>query len=332
MTESRIAELVERALDYRGYVTLRRSDGSQLVGFVYDRGATHVDLLDETATQRTRVPLEAIADISFSGEDAARKAQEIWERRKGKLEPRDTPAHGEWDDPGKVLVLVALAHELRSVGRALDATPRGDVVRGTVSGGNVVGMSVGMAGDARRAIAEQRPRVVVSCGFCGGLDRVLSAGDLVLATSVRGPGGESLVAPEPPRKQAATALNGLRVFQGELVTATSVITAQEKRALGASGALAVDMETYPLARAAVDAGVPWLALRAIVDPVESSLPPFASEPRRGYVWPALRYAMSGPRAAMELVHLARNAHQAGAALEAGLRRLCRALALAEALR
>jgi len=173
-----------------------------------------------------------------------------------------------------------------------------------------------MAGDARRAIAEQRPRVVVSCGFCGGLDRVLSAGDLVLATSVRGPGGESLVAPEPPRKQAATALNGLRVFQGELVTATSVITAQEKRALGASGALAVDMETYPLARAAVDAGVPWLALRAIVDPVESSLPPFASEPRRGYVWPALRYAMSGPRAAME----------------AGLRRLCRALALAEALR
>src|SRR5205814_8316659 len=162
VTESRIAELVERALDYRGYVTLRRIDGSQLVGFVYDRGATHVDLLDETATQRTRVPLEAIADISFSGEDAARKAQEIWERRKGKLEPRDTPAYGEWDDPGKVLVLVALAHELRSVGRALDATPRGDVVRGTVSGGNVVGMSVGMAGDARRAIAEQRPRVVVS--------------------------------------------------------------------------------------------------------------------------------------------------------------------------
>jgi hypothetical protein len=75
-----------------------------------------------------------------------------------------------------------------------------------------------------------------------------------------------------------------------------------------------------------------LALRAIVDPLESSLPPFARKGRRGYLWPALRYAMSGPRAAMELLQLARNAHRAGAALEAGLRRLCRALALAEARR
>jgi nucleoside phosphorylase len=332
VTESRIAELVERALDYRGYVTLRRSDGSEVVGFVYNRGSTHLDLLDETATQRTRVPLDAIADISFSGEDAARKAQEIWERRKGKLEPRDTPAHGEWAELGKILVLVALPQELHSVQRALGAPARGEVVRGRISGSNVVAIATGIAGDARHAIAEQRPSVVVSCGFAGGLDAHLSAGDLVLATSVRGQSGDCLVAPESLRKQAAAALNGLRLLEGELLTATSVLTAENKRAFAASGAVAVDMETYALARAATEAGVPWLALRAIVDPAGSSLPPFARESRRGYRWPAMRHAMSGPRAAMELIRLASDARRAGAALEAGLRRLCSALALAEARR
>jgi hypothetical protein len=127
-------------------------------------------------------------------------------------------------------------------------------------------------------------------------------------------------------------LNGLRLFQGELLTAMSVLTAREKRALAGSGALAVDMETYALAQAAIEAGVPWLALRSIVDPVGSSLPPFARQSRRGYLWPAVRHAMSGPRAAMDLVRLASDARRAGSALEAGLRRLCPALAPAEAHR
>src|SRR6267143_1358887 len=170
MIEARIAELVDRAFDYRGYVTLRRGDESELVGFVYDRSASHLDLFDETATRRTRVALAEIADIAFTGEDAARKSQEIWERRKGKLEPRETPAHGDWADPGKVLVLVALEHELRSVARALDAAPRQGVVRGKISGTEVVGVAAGMGRGARGALAEHHPRLVVSCGFAGGLD------------------------------------------------------------------------------------------------------------------------------------------------------------------
>jgi hypothetical protein len=160
----------------------------------------------------------------------------------------------------------------------------------------------------------------------------LSPGDLVLATRVRNTSGDALVAPQALRNNAAVALNGLRLLQGEIVTGTSVLTAAEKRALAASGALAVDMESHPFAQAAVEAGVPWLALRAVVDPLELSLPAFARERRRRHLWPAVRHAMSGPRAAMELIHLARDARRAGAALEAALRRLCPALALAEAHR
>jgi len=333
MIEARIAELVDRAFDYRGYVTLRRSDGSELVGFVYDRSASHLELLDETATRRARVPLAEIADIAFTGEDAARKSQEIWERRKGKPEPRETPAHGDWAEPGKVLVLVALEQELRSVARALGAARRGDLVRGRLSGSEAVALAVGTAEGARRAIAEQRPGLVVSCGFSGGLDAALAAGDLVLATAVRSASGDAFAAPESPRQAAAAALDGLRCIQGELVCASSVAASpEEKRALARPGALAVDMESYLVAQAAAEAGVPWLALRAIVDPLESSLPPFAREAHADYFWPALRYAFSGPRAAAGLLRLARNASRAGAALEAALRRLGPALAIAEAHR
>src|SRR5213078_265812 len=142
MIEARIADLVDRAFDYRGYVTFRRHGGSEVVGFVFYRGASHLELLDQSAARRMRVPLAEIADIAFTGEDAARKSQEIWERRKGTLESRDTPAHGEWADPGKVLVVVALEQELRPVARALGVTARGGLLRGWLSGSEVVALAV----------------------------------------------------------------------------------------------------------------------------------------------------------------------------------------------
>src|SRR4051794_36903529 len=101
MNDARLAELVSRAFDYRGYVTLRKHDGSIVVGFVFDRGtdrgAEYVQILDETATRRTLIPLKEVADISFTGEDAAEKSVRIWEKRKGQLEPGSTSAWGDWD-------------------------------------------------------------------------------------------------------------------------------------------------------------------------------------------------------------------------------------------
>src|SRR2546428_1513178 len=160
MTDSRLPELVERAFDYRGYITLRRSDGSELVGFVYDRNATHVELFDEAATHRVRVPLAEVADITFTGEDTARKSQQMWERRKGTLEPRETSAWGEWRGAGPILLLVALAGGLRTVARAFGLLRRGNLARGRVSGTDVAAPAVGVGGGARGAlIAEQPPPV-----------------------------------------------------------------------------------------------------------------------------------------------------------------------------
>ena len=130
MIDPRLAELVDRAFDYRGYVTVRRNDGSELVGFVYDRGASHLEMFDESASRRLRVPLADVADIDFSGEDTARKSQQMWERRKGRLEPRDTPAHGGWEESRPVLIVVALDRELRSVACALGLSREESRARG----------------------------------------------------------------------------------------------------------------------------------------------------------------------------------------------------------
>ncbi|HEX8113358.1 MAG TPA: hypothetical protein VF516_36765, partial [Kofleriaceae bacterium] len=92
--------LIDRAFDYRGYVTLSRRDGGKLVGFVYDRGPEHVELFDEAARCRIRLAVDQITDVEFTGEDSAANAQQIWERRKGALEPPDTPAWGEWSARG----------------------------------------------------------------------------------------------------------------------------------------------------------------------------------------------------------------------------------------
>jgi adenosylhomocysteine nucleosidase len=318
----RLGELVERAFDYRGYVTVVRADGSELVGYVYDRGSSHVDLLDETATRRTRLSRDDIVDIRFTGDDPVRKSQEIWERRKGSLEPRDTPAYGEWAGSRPVLLAVALEQELGHVARSLGLRQQGGSARGLFDGREVVAFAVGIGGDAARAIADEAPRLVVSCGFCGALDGRLQAGDLVLATSVRGKDGPAVEAPPVLLAEARRALSGLRFFEGEvLCTAAVAATPAEKRVLAASGALAVDMETHGLALAASQAGIPWLSVRAVLDPLDATLPAFAREPRKSYLAPALRHALSRPKGAVEIARLAGLARRAGRSLEAAMGRL-----------
>jgi adenosylhomocysteine nucleosidase len=87
----------------------------------------------------------------------------------------------------------------------------------------------------------------------------------------------------------------------------------------------VDLESAQVARAAARAGVPWLALRAIVDEADVTLPPFAREARSNYVLPALRHALRGPGAALQLLRLARAARAATASLTAAVQSIGAAL-------
>jgi hypothetical protein len=130
----------------------------------------------------------------------------------------------------------------------------------------------------------------------------------------------------PTWKIASQALAGASAVRvGEILCATEIAaTAGAKRALGRPGRLAVDLESWAVAQAATRAGIPWLAIRVIIDPVELELPAFArvpGPPRGGYVGPALRHALGGPRAVLALVDLARRARTASRSLERAVRTL-----------
>ena len=322
-----INDLVERAFAYRGYVTVARHDGGRRIGFVYDRSPTHLEMFDESGTQRIRIALDDIADIAFTGEDASARSQRAWERRRGQLESRHTSVWGDLDE-GPALLVVALPIELRGVARVLGTKARGGSVRGRLGETRAIARAVGLGGGAAQAIAAERPRLVISCGLAGALRPSLVPGSLVLASSVRDESGEELVASDAILRATRRALvDHAPVAEGELVSATRVAaTREEKYALAGPGRVAVDLESWAAARAAARAGIPWLALRVIVDPLESDLPGFARDGHTSYFGPALRHALRGPRQVLELARLGFRADTAIRALEQALHHLAPTLA------
>ena len=117
---------------------------------------------------------------------------------------------------------------------------------------------------ARRAAArlDTVDGALAVMGFGGGLQDGLVAGDLVVATEVRGPAGTQ---PLPGAELLAGMLRraGLRVHTGPVASRARLVTGAARERLAASGALAVDMESAWLVPAA--AGRPVAVVRAIVD-------------------------------------------------------------------
>lgn len=70
-----VGELVERAFHYRGDVTIHTDDGGALTGYLFNRNARASEpfaQLFETQTGReVSIPYRAIAQVLFTGRDAA---------------------------------------------------------------------------------------------------------------------------------------------------------------------------------------------------------------------------------------------------------------------
>jgi hypothetical protein len=326
MIAARINQLVEQAFEYRGYVTVARHDGSQLVGFIYHRDAAHIELFDELGTNRVTIGLAEIADIVLTGDDAAARAHQRWAQRVGRLEARDTSAWGEWE-ARPTLILVGLPIELRGIAPVLGSDVHRASVAGRIGDDRVIARAVGVGGGAAHVVAAERPRLVISCGFAGALHASLSAGDLVLASAVRDEHGDTVAAPDSALDVARNALSPLRPVEGELLCSARIAASRaEKRALARPGRLAIDLESWAAARAAARWRIPWLALRVVLDPMEVDLPSFAGEVRAAYVVPALRHALGGPRAVLELAQFGIRTSIALRSLRRAMQRLLPALA------
>ena len=85
--EVTLEEVVERAFDYRGDVTLVRRDGTEVIGYLFNRNTEiqgrFVQMFAGTGDGPLTIPYSEIRTIRFTGKDtAAGKSYEAWLRRK----------------------------------------------------------------------------------------------------------------------------------------------------------------------------------------------------------------------------------------------------------
>ena len=85
--EVSLEEVVERAFDYRGDVTVVRRDGTEVAGYLFNRDAEirerFVQMFDRAGDGPLTIPYSDIRTIRFTGKDtAAGKSYEAWLRRK----------------------------------------------------------------------------------------------------------------------------------------------------------------------------------------------------------------------------------------------------------
>jgi adenosylhomocysteine nucleosidase len=210
---------------------------------------------------------------------------------------------------GPIAVLAAMDEELAGVrggawtGRSL-RVDRCRVAVGRFEGVPVILASTGdgpeNAGRGARALFERFPvSGAIVVGVSGGLSPALAPGRVLAGRDVLEEGRQPV--PPPDADWLRRAVQDAGATPATLVSSRTLLcTARSKQeayaALPAGIVASVDLETAAFARAAADRGLPWLALRAIADPAEESLPldfntlrdASGAVDRRRVAWRALR--------------------------------------------
>jgi adenosylhomocysteine nucleosidase len=179
------------------------------------------------------------------------------------------------------------------------------------------------AASAAAKLLREGCSALLSYGFAGGLTTGLRPGDIVVAEAIVDADGRAW--PTDPGWRAAL-LRKLaehprrRVEAGRLAGLDRpLLTPLEKAECGRRlSATAVDMESAAVAAAAADAGVPFLAVRVVIDPVDRAVPAWLvnaidsrGKPRPGRLLAGLAV---NPRDLLALLRLARDQRSALVAL------------------
>ena len=136
------------------------------------------------------------------------------------------------------------------------------------------GMGEKAAREAAEGLQQSGCTTLVSFGLAGALDSSLRPGDLVLPDSIHT--GHQLPVDLDWRNRLRQQLPvHMKITSGILAASPGVLTsADAKRELAeATGACAVDMESGAVAQVAARAGIPFIAIRVIADPLDFSPPP-----------------------------------------------------------
>jgi adenosylhomocysteine nucleosidase len=240
----------------------------------------------------------------------------------------ETAQHTQFDSAAGVplAVFVATSAEARAVHRALAGTlipsrRTAQVMRVELNGRPLLVARTGIgqthAATAARQLLDAVPiAAALSVGVAAGLSLQLQSGDLIVSDRVivrreGAPSPECFPADPFLQEWALRRLrrSGHRHEHGAIVTVERLIaTENEKRALASqTGAIAADMESGAIAGAATARGVPFLAIRAVLDPVYEDLTVAFErflDPRGEPRWPLVcRYLLRHPVSFPALIDL-----------------------------
>jgi adenosylhomocysteine nucleosidase len=138
------------------------------------------------------------------------------------------------------------------------------------------GIGAAAARKASRILIAEGCTALLSLGMGGGLDPDLKAGDVVIAERIVSADGQSFATQASWCKSLADVLAGAgdRVSVAPIAGSQSVVTSVEAKQnlRRLTGAAVVDMESMGVAEVAAEAGLPFLALRAVADTAGRALP------------------------------------------------------------
>lgn len=168
--------------------------------------------------------------------------------------------------------------------------------------------------------------LVIGTGVVGALSSGLKPGDLVLADRVLtidadGRVAEQVTAVSDGHLRAvgrALAAAGIEYSTGAILTSHRVLAtgAEKRRAKESAGAIAVDMETAAIAVEAALRGLPFVAIRAVLDEVDDEVVGAEMADEDGKVRPlaATSYLLRNPGTMLKLPRMIRNLARATAAI------------------
>lgn len=187
------------------------------------------------------------------------------------MSPTPSGRAGRLRPVGIVAALAAEARQLGGAGR------RGTAFAVLDDGTRVLVTGVGSdaAATGARELVAGGCRALASWGLAGGLDPSLAAGAVVLPEVVASAGGNlDTTADWRERIARAAAARSCSVAAGTLLTSQVPLTTVDEKssAFRDTGAVAVDMESFAIGDVARASGLPFIAVRAVVDTAGDAVP------------------------------------------------------------
>ncbi len=237
-------------------------------------------------------------------------------------------------------IVTAMPEERRAILRKADQVRKshqGDrrVFRCRIAAHDVTLVEAGMgmlnAGWAATVLAGERPDLLLSAGFGGGVLPGLKVGDVVMAEGVLQWAGSGFERVETAFYGLVSNDNLALPLRGEFITSEAILNKQLLLAFLPQGINRplLEMESAAVARVAAEHGIPFMGVRAVSDPWDEelgfSIDEFCDSAKRIRPLKVLATILRRPRIIPQLIRLGGNSRVAARALGSAMERLLRQL-------